>query len=112
MAEPTVLYPQYPPLVVIGAAPTWFADNLLLIGGIVLAVVALLIAKVAKDATTRFIFIGVVVGIAVFIYANRVELEACARTCECRIVRQDITVPLCDPDLELSAPVRAGPRPV
>jgi hypothetical protein len=95
-----------------GAAPTWFADNLLLIGGIVLAVVTLLVVRVVKDVTTRLILVGAVVAIAVFIYANRVQLEECARTCECRVVLQDVTVPVCDPDLELSAAVRAGPRRV
>ena len=95
----------------VGAAPSWFADNLLLIGAVVLAVVTILVVRVVKDATTRLILVAVVVGVAVFVYANRVPLEACARTCECRIVRQDVTVPFCDPDLELSAAVRAAPRP-
>ena len=96
----------------VGAAPSWFADNLLLIGAVVLAVVTVLILRVVKDATTRLIFVAVVVGAAVFLYANRVPLEECARTCECRIVRQDVTVPVCNPDLDLSASVRGAPRPV
>ena len=95
---------------IVGAAPSWFADNLVLWGAVVLGVVTLLILKVVKDATTRLIFVAVVVGVAVFLYVNRVPLEECARTCECRIVRQDVTLPVCNPDLELSAAVSTGPR--
>ena len=95
---------------IVGAAPSWFADNLVLLGAVVLGVVTLLILKVVKDATTRLIFVAAVVGFAVFLYVNRVPLEECARTCECRIVRQDVTLPVCNPDLELSAAVSSGPR--
>ena len=96
----------------VGAAPAWFADNLLLIAAVVLAVVTLLVLKVVTEAASRFIIIGAVLAVAVLVYVNRVPLEECARACECRIVRQDISVPFCDPDLELSAAVRAAPRPV
>ncbi|MFL6206243.1 MAG: hypothetical protein ACJ739_12930 [Acidimicrobiales bacterium] len=89
---------------VVGAAPSWFADNLLLIAAVVLVLVTLLLLRVVKGAA-RITFVAVVAGIALFIFVNRVPLEACARTCECRIVRQDVTVPFCDPDLQLSQPV-------
>jgi hypothetical protein len=39
--------------------------------------------------------------VALFVYVNRVQLEACARTCHCRIAEQDITVPTCNTDLDL-----------
>ena len=94
----------------VGATPLWFSDHLLLIAAVVLAIVTILLLRVVKDATTRLIFVGAVVAVAVFVYTNRDPLEACARTCECRIVRQDVTVPMCNPDLELSAAVRDGPR--
>jgi hypothetical protein len=96
--------------VLVGAAPAWFADHLVLIAGVVLIVVTLLVVRVMEKTVTRSAVLVVVVAVAVFLYANRVQLEECARTCECRIVRQDVTVPLCDPDLELSAAVRGGPR--
>jgi len=92
------------------ATPTWFADNLVMIAVVVLAVVTLLLMKLVKETVSRFILLGVAVALAVFVYVNRDPLEACARTCECRLVRQDVSVPLCDPDLELSAAVRGGPR--
>jgi hypothetical protein len=87
--------------VLVAAAPMWFADNLYLIAIVVLAVVTLLVLRVVTDAASRFIIVGAVVALAVFVYVNRVPLEACARTCECRIVRQDVTVPFCQSDLEL-----------
>ena len=93
---------------IVGAAPPWFADNLLLIGAVVLGVVTILVLRVVTDAAARFTFLAVVVGIAVFLYANRVQLESCARTCECRIVRQDLTMPFCDP-VDLSAPLSIAP---
>ena len=96
----------------LGATPAWFADNIVLIAVVVLAVVTVLVLRVVKETVTRFIILAVVVGAAVFIYANRVPLEECARSCECRVARQDVTVPFCDPDLELSAAVRDDPTPV
>jgi hypothetical protein len=87
--------------VIVGAAPGWFADHLALIAIVVLAAVTLLVLRVVVDVTTRLIIIGAVVAVAVFVYVNRVPLEECARTCECRIVRQDVTVPFCDSDLDL-----------
>jgi hypothetical protein len=36
-----------------------------------------------------------------FIYVNRMPLEACAKTCECEIAGRHLTVPTCNPDLKL-----------
>ena len=94
----------------VGAAPSWFADNLLLIAAIALAAVTFIVLRVMQKTLTRSVILLGVIVLAVFLYANRVPLEECARSCECRIVRQDLSVPFCDPDLELSAAVRAGPR--
>ena len=41
--------------------------------------------------------------VGVLVYVNRDPLKACAVTCECQIADQDIDVPFCDPDLDLSA---------
>ena len=94
----------------VGATPVWFSDHLLLIAAGVLGVVTILVLRVVSDAMTRLIIVGAVVAVAVFVYINRDPLEACARTCECRIVRQDVTVPFCNPELELSSAVTGGPR--
>jgi len=98
--------------VLVGAAPEWFADNIVVIAAVVLAVVTLLLLRMVKETVTRLILLAIVVGLAVFVYANRVPLEACARECRCRVVRQDVEVPLCNPDLQLSHAVTGGQRPV
>ena len=85
----------------VGAAPAWFADNITVIAVVVLIVLSALVLRLVKDVVTRGILLAVIVAVAVFIYVNRSPLEACARTCECRVAKQDVDVPLCDPDLHL-----------
>ena len=85
----------------VGAAPAWFADNVIVIAAVVLAVLTILVLRVVTDAITKTILLGLIVAVAVFVYANRAPLKACAATCECRVVKQDIDVPLCDPHLDL-----------
>ena len=56
-----------------------------------------------RDFSRRFLMArsagGVIaVILALFVYANRAPLEVCARTCECQLAGQDVSVPLCDPD--------------
>jgi hypothetical protein len=85
----------------VGAAPAWFADNVILIAAVVLAVLTILVLRVVTDAITKTILLGLIVAVAVFVYVNRAPLKACAATCECRVAKQDIDVPLCDPHLDL-----------
>jgi hypothetical protein len=96
--------------VLVAAAPSWFADNLVLIAAVTLVVVTIVVLRVMQKTVTRSALLLVVGAVAVFLYANRLPLEECARTCECRVVRQDVSVPFCDSDLDLSAAVRGGPR--
>ena len=82
----------------LAAAPEWFADNAALILGIVLVGLIVLVAWVVQRTAIRLVLVGVGVVLALFVYANRAPLEACARTCECQLAGQDVTVPVCDPD--------------
>jgi hypothetical protein len=56
---------------------------------------------VVQKTVLRVTLLAIMAAMALFIYVNREPLEACARTCECRIADRDITVPACSPDLEL-----------
>jgi hypothetical protein len=102
---------HYPPAVVVAATPAWFADNVTLIALVVLVLVTFLVLRLVKATVTRTILLAVIVAVAVFIYVNRDPLRTCARDCECEIASQDLTVPLCDPDLDLASGItRAKPR--
>lgn len=85
----------------LAAAPAWFADNVALIALGTLVVLTVLVLRMIQKATIRTILLGVVAAVALLVYANRTSLEQCARTCECDIARQHISVPTCDPDLSL-----------
>jgi hypothetical protein len=84
--------------VLIAALPAWYADHVPQVTIGVLAVIAGLILWLVQKMAIRLAFMGVFAALALFVYANRIPLEQCARTCECRLVEQDITVPICDPD--------------
>ena len=83
----------------LGAAPTWFSDNVVLIAIVTLLVVTLLIVRMVTKTAVRIMLLCIVAAIAVFIYANRLGLEQCAKTCACNVANQDITLPACDVDL-------------
>jgi hypothetical protein len=84
---------------VTAAAPSWFADNIALIAVATLVVVTVLIVRMVQKTALRLALIAVVVGMAVFVYANRLALEECADTCKCRVAERDISVPACSTDL-------------
>lgn len=83
------------------AAPAWFADNLAQIAIGTLLVLTLLVIRLVQKAAMRAALLGVIAVVALFVYVNRAPLEACAKTCTCEIAGQEITVPICDPDLKL-----------
>ena len=61
--------------------------------------------------TLSVALLALIVALAVFVYVNRDPLKACAETCECQIAEQDLSVPFCDPNLDLAARVTRAPRP-
>ena len=85
----------------VAAAPAWFADNVTQIAVGTLLVLTAVVLRTIQKTTTRAVLLGLIVLVAVFVYVNRRPLEACARTCECEIAGQHLTVPTCDPDLSL-----------
>lgn len=85
----------------VAAAPAWFADNVTQIAVGTLLVLTALVLRMIQKTATRAVLLALIAAVAVFVYANRRPLEQCARTCECRIAGQDLTVPTCDPDLSL-----------
>ena len=97
--------PHYPPPVLVAAAPSWFADNLAIIAAGVLLLVTFLVLRMVKERVTRTILLGVIALVAVLVYVNRDPLKACAETCECQIADQDLSVPFCDPNFELSSAI-------
>jgi len=79
----------------VAAAPAWFSENLLLIAGGTLLVVTALVVRMVQKAALRLALLVLVGAVALFTYANRVELERCATTCECQLVDRQVTVPGC-----------------
>jgi hypothetical protein len=86
------------------ATPAWFADNIAPLSLVTLVLLTLGVLRLVERSATRLALLGLIVAVAVFVVLNRDQLETCARTCECQIVEQEVDVPFCDPDLELSAP--------
>ena len=95
-AEPAVASPS-----MLAAAPAWFADNVSQIAIGTLVVLTVLVVRMIQKATLRLVLIGLIALVALFVYANRRPLEACAKTCACEIGGQHITVPTCNTDLPL-----------
>ena len=81
----------------LAATPAWFADHtaLFVIGAV--AALTVLVIWVVERTTARIVCIGVGLILALFVYVNRSPLQACARTCECRVAGHDLTMPACDP---------------
>lgn len=85
----------------LAVAPAWFADNVAPIAFVILLALTGLVIRFAQQVILRVALLGLIAAVGVFVYVNREPLEACARTCECRINDRDITVPTCNPDVDL-----------
>lgn len=85
----------------LAAAPAWFANNLTPIAGGTLLVLTLLVVRMVRNATVRLVLLVLIAGVAALAYVHRTDLKACATTCECRLVDQDLTIPGCSPDFRL-----------
>jgi chromate transport protein ChrA len=80
---------------VLAALPAWLSDNIAEYSTVLLAVAALVVFRLVQKTITRIILLGLLVGAATFVYANQDQLRQCATTCECRLVKQDVSVPAC-----------------
>jgi hypothetical protein len=85
----------------LAATPAWFADNVAQIAIVTLLVLTVLVIRMVQKLSMRVLLLGLIAGVALFVYVNRNALEQCARTCECRIADRDLSVPICDPDVAL-----------
>ncbi len=83
----------------LAATPAWFADNVPQIAtGTLLLLIAVVVRFVQKMAV-RLMLLVLIAVVGLLVYVNRAPLRACARTCECEIAGRQITVPICEPDL-------------
>lgn len=85
----------------VAAAPGWFADHVAPVSLVVLLLLAAVVIRFVGQVMLRVALLGLIVAVGVLVYVNRDPLQACARTCECQIADRDITVPLCNPDVDL-----------
>lgn len=85
----------------LAATPAWFSDNVAQITLVTLLVLTVVVIRLVHKAMLRFALLGLIAAVGLFVYVNREPLQACARTCECQIADRDITVPSCDPDIDL-----------
>jgi hypothetical protein len=86
---------------VLAAAPAWFADNVAQIATATLLLLTILVIRMIQKAMLRAVLLGLIALAALFVYVNRDALRTCAKTCECDIGGRHITVPTCDPKLDL-----------
>jgi hypothetical protein len=80
------------------ATPAWFADNVTQIAVGTLLVLTVLVVRMIQKTAVRAVLLGLIALVALFVYVNHDQLESCAKTCECEIAGQRITVPTCDPE--------------
>jgi membrane associated rhomboid family serine protease len=85
----------------LAATPAWFADNVAAIAILTLLALTVLVLRLVHQVAWRAALLGLLAAVALFVYVNRAPLETCARTCECQMAGQDITVPVCSSDVEL-----------
>ena len=79
--------------------PGWLDADALRTGAlVVLAVVVVLgvlVARFVQKMVVKVVLLGVLVGVGVLVWAERIELGDCARTCDCRLLGRDVEVPRC-----------------
>ena len=83
------------------ATPAWFADNLpqIAVGTLLLLIVVVL--RLVQKMAIRLALLVAIALVGLLVYVNRAPLRSCARDCECELGGRRVTVPFCDPDLNL-----------
>ena len=66
-----------------------------------LAVVCFLVLRFVQKMLLRLLLVGLTIGLGVAVWAQRVELGECAKTCDCRLFGKDVQVPRVGCDREL-----------
>jgi len=59
---------------------------------------ALLVVRLVVKTMTRFILLGTLLLLTLFVYVERSNIRDCTQTCECSIAGFDVELPACDPD--------------
>jgi uncharacterized membrane protein YccC len=68
-----------------------------LVSLVVLAVVAVLVLRFVQKMVLRVVFLGLLVGIGVFVWWERDSLRQCVPTCACSVAGYTVQVPGCPP---------------
>lgn len=81
----------------LAALPDWLDPELL--QWIILVVIAVLlysmyvVVRFVQRVALKLVLFGLLAGVAVSLWAQRTDLEDCARTCECSLYGQTVEVP-------------------
>lgn len=83
--------------VFVAALPEWLDPELLT--WIILVVIAVLlylmyiVVRFVQRVVLKLVLVAVLAGVGVSLWVQRADLEDCARTCECSLYGQTVTVP-------------------
>lgn len=62
-----------------------------------LAVLAFLVVRMVQKMVVRVVVVGLLAGLAVYVWYERDELGECNETCACSVAGFDVQVPGCPP---------------
>ncbi len=94
---------QYPARVgyLLAAAPfeDFARENSPILAVIVCAILGILVARLITRTVTRFLLLGIIALLGLFVVVERDNITECTQTCECRLAGIDTTVPACNAEL-------------
>jgi len=85
----------------LAATPAWFADNVPQIATATLLLLIVVVLRFVQKVAMRLALLVAIAVVGLLVYVNRAPLRSCARDCECELAGREVTVPFCDPDLDL-----------
>lgn len=72
-------------------------DNSPVLAVLFCVLLALLVVRLVVKTMTRFILLGTLLLLTLFVYVERTNIQQCTQTCECSVAGVDVELPACDP---------------
>jgi len=80
-----------------GRYEEWVRDNSPVLAVLFCVLLALLVVRLVVKTMTRFILLGTLLLLTLFVYVERANIQQCTQTCECSVAGYDVELPGCDP---------------
>jgi predicted membrane metal-binding protein len=85
------------PILAVGRYEEFVREHSPLLAVLFCVLLALLVVRLVVKTMTRFILLGTLLLLTLFVFVERDNIQECTQSCECAIAGFDVELPGCDP---------------